>query len=91
MLEQLRHALAFVHLDVEPVGLHHSAVVLLMGAAQVRRHREFGVRALHVVDQELREVAGDDPARMAGKGEIDDVAAGLLVRRIPRPCFGESF
>ena len=39
----------------------------------------FGVRLLHVVNEEFREVAGHDPAWVARERKIDDVALRLLV------------
>lgn len=36
--------------------------------------------ALHIVDIELGEVAGDDPAGMPGEGKLRDVSLGLLER-----------
>ena len=56
-LEQLRHALAFRHLGGEPVGSHHSSVVLAMSlqeffwherrGIEVRRAKSLGTRLLH--------------------------------------------
>ena len=41
--EKFSHKLAFAHLAVEAVGLHHGAVVDAVGTAQIGRHGSFVV------------------------------------------------
>ena len=63
------------------IALLHEELQAVVFPAQVLEEDLLrgGVGSLHVVDEELGEVASDDPTGMLGKGQPEDVALRLLV------------
>ena len=72
-------------LDVVVAGIHKElqAVVFFFQVGQFDNLR-LALGPLHVIDKEGAEIAGDDPARVFGQGQLGDIAFGLLERRQKR-------
>lgn len=74
------HFQFLLEVDVGIVHEERQAVVFFLQVLQLDDLRRI-VGALHVVDLEGAEVAGDDPARSHGQWQPSGIAAGLLVGR----------